>query len=70
MTEWWTYRLSDFLMFSPRTYWRLVEQYNRELWPAHALLVLLGAAALLCAWRGRFTRGVLAFLSLAWLWAG
>lgn len=33
MSEWWTYRLSDFLMFSPATYWRMVERYNREVWP-------------------------------------
>ena len=33
MSEWWTYGLSDFLMFSPRTWWRLAEQYHRSLWP-------------------------------------
>ena len=30
MSEWWTYRLSDFLMFSPRTYHRLFELHNAE----------------------------------------
>ena len=25
MTEWWTYRLSDFLLFAPDTYRRLFE---------------------------------------------
>ena len=25
MSEWWTYRLSDFLMFSPAVYARMVE---------------------------------------------
>ena len=31
MSEWWTYRLSDFLMFSPAVYARMVERYHREL---------------------------------------
>ena len=34
MSEWWTYTLSDFLLFSPRTYYRLFELYNDEIWPA------------------------------------
>lgn len=41
MTEWWTYRPSDFLMFSPRVYARLIEAANAEAWP----LQWLGAAA-------------------------
>jgi hypothetical protein len=28
MSEWWTYSLWDFLLFSPRTYYRLFELYN------------------------------------------
>ena len=47
MSEWWTYRPSDFLMFSPRTYHRLVELYNAEVWPAHVLAMGLGVAMLL-----------------------
>ncbi len=34
MSEWWTYTLSDFLLFSARTYYRLFELYNRDVWPA------------------------------------
>ena len=34
MSEWWTYSLSDFLLFSPRTYYRLFELYNAAIWPA------------------------------------
>ena len=33
MSEWWTYSLSDFLLFSPRTYYRLLELYNLAIWP-------------------------------------
>jgi Family of unknown function (DUF6064) len=48
MSEWWTYRPSDFLMFAPRTYWRLFELHNEAWWPAQPLLVLVGLAWL--AW--------------------
>jgi hypothetical protein len=70
MSEWWTYRLADLLMFSPRTYWRLVELYNRELWPAHVGALLAGAFVV---WRtvrpspnGHRWCGLL--LALAWFW--
>ncbi len=46
MSEWWTYRLGDFLMFSPTTYARLVEQYQRDVWPAQWLGLFAGLAAL------------------------
>ena len=44
MSEWWTYRPSDFLLFSPRTYYRLFELYNAEVWPGHVLALALGLA--------------------------
>ena len=48
MNEWLSYRPSDFLMFAPRTYWRLFELHNEAWWPAQPLLLLAG---LLClAW--------------------
>lgn len=46
MSEWWTYKLSSFLLFSPRVYDRLFELHNRALWPAHILTLLLGLAIL------------------------
>ena len=70
MSEWWTYRPSDFLLFSSRTYRRLFELQNAELWPAPllalALAVVLGVGAL----RGGPTaaRAVLAALGGCWLW--
>ena len=72
MSEWWTYTLADFLMYSPRTYWRLVELYNREFWPLHVPLFAAGLAGLWLA----ATRRVQAFrwtawgLAAAWLWVG
>ncbi|MDI1271397.1 MAG: DUF6064 family protein [Polaromonas sp.] len=72
MSEWWTYTLSDFLMFSPRTYWRLVELYNRDFWPLHLPLLAAGLAALwLTATRRTHAFRWVAFgLSAIWLWVG
>ena len=42
MSEWWSYRPADFLMFSPRIYWRLFASINEAFWPAQpALLAVL-----------------------------
>lgn len=47
-----TYRPSDFLMFSARTYWRLFELHNAAWWPLPWLLPAVGVAALAWCWRG------------------
>ena len=70
MAEWWTYSLADFLMFSPRAYYRLFELYNVAVWPAQVLTLALGAAILAlltksCAQQGRVVAGLLAAF---WLW--
>lgn len=44
MSEWWTYRLSDFLMFTSSTYFRLFELSNRQWFPLQ--LVFVAAAFL------------------------
>lgn len=74
MSEWWTYTLQDFLLFSPRTYYRLFELYNAAIWPAQLLALGLGAWIFLLARRepaaparGRL-RVVSALLAAAWLW--
>lgn len=72
MPEWSTYTLSDFLMFAPRTYWQMVERYNRDFWPLQ-LPLLAGGLGML--WLTA-TRHVHAFrlagllLAAAWLWVG
>jgi hypothetical protein len=70
MTEWWSYRLSDFLLFSPRTYHRLFELYNAAVWPAQAVAVLLGLLALGLLRRGGAVAGpaVAAILAVCWAW--
>ena len=68
MSEWWSYRPSDFLMFAPRTYWRLFELHNEAWWPAPWLLPLAGLAAVACLlrWRLPALRAVLAGLAAVW----
>ena len=66
MSEWWTYTLSDFLLFSPRTYYRLFELYNADVWPAQIAALALGLA-ILVLWR-RDARLVAAILAALWLW--
>jgi hypothetical protein len=68
MSEWWTYRLSDILPFSPQTYFRLFELHNQPVWPAQLLALAAGAAivALILlrpAWSGR---AVALLLAAAW----
>ena len=70
MPDWLTYRLSDFLLFSPRTYYRMFELYHVEIWPIHVVVLasLVVAAALLRSeerWSGRVIAGLLAGW---WLW--
>ncbi|MBI5721144.1 MAG: hypothetical protein HZC37_26020 [Burkholderiales bacterium] len=48
-----TYAPSDFLMFAPRTYWRLFELHNEAWWPLPLMLPGIGLAALAgWSWRG------------------
>ena len=67
MSEWWTYRLSDFLMFASRTYYRLFELYNAEIWPAPLVGIALTLAILWLTWRGQQGRIVAAILAAGWL---
>ncbi|RFF28215.1 MULTISPECIES: DUF6064 family protein [unclassified Wenzhouxiangella] len=69
MGNWQSYRLEDFIPFSPEIYWRLVERINEAFWPLHILTAALGVAALTLALRGN-TRVALALLAPAWLSSG
>jgi Family of unknown function (DUF6064) len=70
MSEWWTYSLSDFLLFSPHTYYRLFELYNAAIWPAQLLALALGLAILVLLRAGGAGRDriIAALLAAAWLW--
>ena len=70
MEEWWTYGLSDFLLFSPRTYYRLLQRHNEAVWPAQILMLGVGISLVGLLRRpterqGRVITGVLALL---WAW--
>ncbi|WP_051933567.1 DUF6064 family protein [Massilia sp. BSC265] len=68
MSEWWTYSLSDFLMFSARTYYRQFELMNRELWPLHLLAFTAGTAIVVRMLRARPAGPQMAFLLLGISW--
>jgi hypothetical protein len=70
MSEWWTYRLTSFLLFSPRTYYRLLELYNLAIWPAQLAGMAIGLAivALLIGKRGHRERIIAGLLAACWLW--
>ena len=70
MTEWWSYGLSDFLMFSPQAYWRLVARYNAAWWPAQLAGLAACAALLFIALRAGSTRATLVILAAAWAFTG
>jgi len=70
MSEWWTYSLSDFLMFSSRSYYRLIESYNAAIWPAHFLALIAGVIVISAIARPRqnLQRSAALVLAAAWGW--
>ncbi|GLS28374.1 hypothetical protein SAMN04488498_11559 [Mesorhizobium albiziae] len=69
MSQWWTYRLEDFLLFSPRVYWRMFELHNAALWPLHVITLAAGSAVMLLALRRPRRHGLWIALIFAALWA-
>jgi hypothetical protein len=72
MDEWWSYSLSDLLLFSPRTYYRLLQRHNETVWPAQILALGAGFSILLLLGRPseRHSRVISAILALLWTWIG
>ncbi|BCH26288.1 hypothetical protein MesoLjLc_62060 [Mesorhizobium sp. L-8-10] len=72
MSEWWTYRPEDLLLFSPRAYWRLFELLNAELWPVQVLALAAGLVIAVVAFRpGRnHDRWIPLILAAAWTFVG
>ena len=70
MGDWLSYTPSDFLLFSARTYYRLFELYNRAIWPAQILALLLGLIILWRLHRASLRQGlvVTGILAVGWLW--
>src|SRR5262245_16399826 len=72
MSEWWTYRPEDFLLFSPRVYWRMFELHNAQFWPLHPLTFPLGLAFVVLAWRPnrRHPPWIALVLAVLWIFVG
>jgi hypothetical protein len=72
MPEWWTYRLSDLLLFSPRTYYRMFELYHGGVWPFHVIVLASGVSIVLLARRKETwaQRTIAVVLAAWWLWVG
>jgi hypothetical protein len=70
MAVWSTYSPSDFLLFTPHTYYRLFELYNLAVWPLHLVAGVLGLALLVLLLRGGVWSGraIAAILAASWLW--
>src|SRR5262245_66550889 len=70
MSEWLSYSLEDFLLFSPRVCWRLFELHNRSVWPAQGAAILFGLAVLIFLLRPRPWSDwlIAAGLGFAWAW--
>ncbi|MBA3344135.1 MAG: MFS transporter permease [Gemmatimonadales bacterium] len=70
MAEWWTYDLSDFLMFSPRTYYRMIERHNASIWPGQIVTLGFGLVAigLLRRPTPRQGRLISAIVAVLWSW--
>lgn len=72
MSDWLSYTLSDFLLFSQGTYYRLFALYNAALWPGHAAALALSLLLLWLLLRGGGKNGRRAcmLLAAAWGWVG
>jgi hypothetical protein len=70
MSDWLTYAPQDFLLFSPRVYYRLIELHNEALWPLQLATVALGLLVLFAALRGgpAATRVAFAILGALSVW--
>lgn len=70
MAVWLSYSLADLLLFSPQTYYRLLELYHRAVWPAQLVAVAVGLAILGTLLRPSLPRSRVAagLLASCWLW--
>ena len=62
------YSLSDFLMFSPATYYRQYELLNGEFWPGHLVLLALALSIVWALLRGGSRTKAWIALALATIW--
>lgn len=72
MSEWWTYRLSDFVMFSGPTWYGLLELHNGDWFPIHALTLLVAVTLVWSVFskEAGAARNALVLCGLAWFFVG
>jgi len=72
MAAWTSYTLEDFLLFSPRVYWRMFELHNAAVWPLQPVSLLAGICIAASLLRSSFIARKVAYaaLAVAWAWVG
>ena len=70
MAAWTSYTPADFLLFSPRVYYRLLELHNAALWPMQIAGLALACSVLWLMWRGGRvpSRLIGIVLGALWIW--
>ena len=65
VSEWWTYDLADFMLFSERVYRRLFEAQNEAWWPLQVFFLSFGVLFALSLFRS--TQVALGFRKFGWV---
>ncbi len=65
------YSISDFLMYSPEIYYRLLARYNEAIWPLHFVALILSFVVIGLIYRPKQWSGLAVGVIAAtgWLWA-
>lgn len=69
ISDWRTYSPEDFVPFTERTYFRILERHNELFWPWSLLFIGFGLLLMVLAWRGK-SRWCGPLLGLAWVLVG
>jgi hypothetical protein len=72
MDAWWTYGITDLVLFTPETYFRLFELHHRDWWPMQLACLAMAVVILLCLWPrpARGGRVIAILLAASWGWVG
>lgn len=70
MGELASYRLSDFILFTPTAYYRQFELYNQAIWPLHLVAILFALLIGYALWKkpDRAGRVIAGLLVVSWCW--
>lgn len=65
-----SYRLSDFILFSDKAYYRQFELYNHAIWPLHLIALVFSFVIIYALWKKPVWAGrvIAALLILSWIW--